>query len=93
MNPLISADSLLTTLNEAKPVLIDVTWNLSAPAGAPKPAPGRDAYDAGHLPGAHLSTSTPSWPVHPATAGVIRCPRQQSLRRHCAGPACPMAPR
>lgn len=52
MNPLISADTLLAITD--KPVLIDVTWNLSAPAGAPKAPPGRDAYDAGHLPGAHF---------------------------------------
>lgn len=45
MNPLISADSLLSATTT--PVLIDVTWNLMGP-------PGRDAYDAGHLPGAHF---------------------------------------
>ncbi|HEX2550284.1 MAG TPA: rhodanese-like domain-containing protein, partial [Nocardioidaceae bacterium] len=45
MNPLISADSLLQAA--PRPVLIDVTWNLAGP-------PGRDAYDAGHLPGAHF---------------------------------------
>lgn len=45
MNPLISADSLLSATT--RPVLIDVTWNLMGP-------PGRDAYDAGHLPGAHF---------------------------------------
>nr|WP_239062511.1 sulfurtransferase [Streptomyces sp. SID13031] len=49
---MISADTLLASTD--KPVLIDVTWNLSAPAGAPKTPPGRDAYDAGHLPGAHF---------------------------------------
>ncbi|MFF0343226.1 sulfurtransferase [Kribbella sp. NPDC004875] len=31
----------------AVPVLADVTWNLAGP-------PGKDAYDAGHLPGAHF---------------------------------------
>jgi thiosulfate/3-mercaptopyruvate sulfurtransferase len=49
MNPLISADSLLSAT--IRPVLIDVTWNLSVPSGPPAP-PGRDAYAAGHLPGA-----------------------------------------
>jgi thiosulfate/3-mercaptopyruvate sulfurtransferase len=45
MNPLISVDSLLAAAT--RPVLIDVTWNLAGP-------PGRDAYDAGHLPGAYF---------------------------------------
>ncbi|WP_020388334.1 sulfurtransferase [Kribbella catacumbae] len=45
MNPLISAESLLAATT--RPVLIDVTWNLMGP-------PGRDAYDAGHLPGAYF---------------------------------------
>ncbi|TCM40208.1 sulfurtransferase [Kribbella sp. VKM Ac-2568] len=49
MNPLISADSLAGELRSAtdRPVLFDVTWNLAGP-------PGRDAYDAGHLPGAYF---------------------------------------
>jgi thiosulfate/3-mercaptopyruvate sulfurtransferase len=51
VNPLISADSLLSATT--RPVLIDVTWNLSVPSGPPAP-PGRDAYAAGHLPGAHF---------------------------------------
>jgi thiosulfate/3-mercaptopyruvate sulfurtransferase len=50
VNSLISADSLLSATT--RPVLIDVTWNLSVPSGPPAP-PGRDAYLAGHLPGAH----------------------------------------
>lgn len=45
MNPLISAAELLTSLDDV--VLIDTTWNLAGP-------PGREAYDAGHLPGAHF---------------------------------------
>lgn len=45
MSPLISASSLLSA--PSRPVLIDVTWNLAGP-------PGRDAYDAGHLPGAYF---------------------------------------
>ncbi|TCN29200.1 thiosulfate/3-mercaptopyruvate sulfurtransferase [Kribbella orskensis] len=49
MNPLISADSLADELRSAvgRPVLFDVTWNLAGP-------PGRDAYEAGHLPGAYF---------------------------------------
>lgn len=45
MSPLITVDEL-RGLSEP-PVLIDVTWNLAGPQG-------RDAYDAGHLPGAHF---------------------------------------
>jgi thiosulfate/3-mercaptopyruvate sulfurtransferase len=45
MNPLISAEELRSAAQP--PVLIDVTWNLTGP-------PGRDAYDAGHLPAAHF---------------------------------------
>ena len=49
MNPLISADSLADELRSVadRPVIFDVTWNLAGP-------PGRDAYDAGHLPGAYF---------------------------------------
>ena len=45
MSALITVDEL-RGLSEV-PVLIDVTWNLAGP-------PGKDAYDAGHLPGAHF---------------------------------------
>jgi thiosulfate/3-mercaptopyruvate sulfurtransferase len=45
MNPLITAAELLAATD--RPVVIDVTWNLAGP-------PGRDAYDAGHIPGAHF---------------------------------------
>lgn len=45
MNPLISVDELRALAE--RPVLIDVTWNLTGP-------PGRTAYDAGHLPGAYF---------------------------------------
>lgn len=45
MSALITAADLLAT--EPKPVLLDVTWNLAGP-------PGRDAHDAGHLPGAYF---------------------------------------
>ncbi|MET7281083.1 sulfurtransferase [Kribbella sp. NPDC005582] len=34
-------------LQALKPVLLDVTWNLAGP-------PGREAYDAGHIPGAYF---------------------------------------
>ncbi|GAA1569843.1 sulfurtransferase [Kribbella sancticallisti] len=50
MSPLISASSLLSAPvgeNTVRPVLIDVSWNLAGP-------PGREAYDAGHLPGAYF---------------------------------------
>jgi thiosulfate/3-mercaptopyruvate sulfurtransferase len=45
MSPLITVDEL-RGLSEL-PVLIDVTWNLAGP-------PGKEAYAAGHLPGAHF---------------------------------------
>jgi thiosulfate/3-mercaptopyruvate sulfurtransferase len=44
-SPLITVHEL-RALSPA-PVVIDVTWNLAGP-------PGREAYDAGHLPGAHF---------------------------------------
>lgn len=46
MNPLVSAPLLRSMVADPQPpVLIDVTYNLGGP-------PGREAYDAGHLPGA-----------------------------------------
>ncbi|MFG1909673.1 sulfurtransferase [Kribbella sp. NPDC048928] len=45
MSPLITVEEL-RALGTA-PVLADVTWNLAGP-------PGKDAYDAGHLPGAYF---------------------------------------
>jgi len=45
MSALITVDELQAAAE--RPVLIDVTWNLAGP-------PGREAYDAGHLPGAHF---------------------------------------
>lgn len=45
MSPLITVDELRA--KEPRPVLFDITWNLAGP-------PGREAYDAGHLPGAHF---------------------------------------
>src|SRR3954452_8876322 len=45
MNPLITVEELRA--QEPKPVLFDVTWNLAGP-------PGREAYDAGHIPGAYF---------------------------------------
>jgi thiosulfate/3-mercaptopyruvate sulfurtransferase len=45
MSPLITVDDLRAL--SVVPVLADVTWNLAGP-------PGKDAYDAGHLPGAYF---------------------------------------
>jgi len=45
MSPLITVDELRAPAEQ--PVLIDVTWNLTGP-------PGKEAYDAGHLPGAYF---------------------------------------
>jgi thiosulfate/3-mercaptopyruvate sulfurtransferase len=44
-SPLITVDELRAL--KPQPVLIDTTWNLAGP-------PGREAYDAGHLPGAYF---------------------------------------
>jgi thiosulfate/3-mercaptopyruvate sulfurtransferase len=43
VSPLITVDEL----RALRPVLIDVTWNLAGP-------PGREAYDARHIPGAYF---------------------------------------
>ncbi|MEI8408913.1 MULTISPECIES: sulfurtransferase [unclassified Kribbella] len=45
MSPLITVDELRAAAE--RPVLIDVTWNLAGP-------PGKEAYDAGHIPGAYF---------------------------------------
>ncbi|MEV0800888.1 sulfurtransferase [Kribbella sp. NPDC050281] len=45
MSPLITVDELRALAE--RPVLIDSTWNLAGP-------PGKEAYDAGHLPGAYF---------------------------------------
>jgi len=48
MSSLLSAAGLATELaGDHPPVLVDVSYNLGGP-------PGREAYDAGHLPGAHF---------------------------------------
>ena len=48
MSSLLSAAGLATELaGDRPPVLVDVSYNLGGP-------PGREAYDAGHLPGAHF---------------------------------------
>ncbi|HWD77872.1 MAG TPA: sulfurtransferase [Kribbella sp.] len=45
MNPLITVAELRAL--DPTPVLADVTWNLAGP-------PGKEAYDAGHIPGAYF---------------------------------------
>jgi thiosulfate/3-mercaptopyruvate sulfurtransferase len=45
MSPLITVDELKAATE--RPVLIDVTWSLAGP-------PGKEAYDAGHIPGAYF---------------------------------------
>lgn len=45
MSPLITVEELRAL--DTAPVLADVTWNLAGP-------PGKEAYDAGHLPGAYF---------------------------------------
>jgi thiosulfate/3-mercaptopyruvate sulfurtransferase len=60
MNPLVSVDELRSAARP--PVLIDVTWNLTGP-------PGRDAYDTGHLPGAHFVDLDTELAAPPGAAG------------------------
>ncbi|TCC26089.1 sulfurtransferase [Kribbella sindirgiensis] len=67
LSPLISVDELRAPATA--PVLVDVTWNLTGP-------PGKEAYDAGHLPGAYfvdLDTELASAPGpgrHPLPAAI-----------------------
>jgi len=49
MSPLISASDLLAA-GQPRPVILDITWVLSAAAGPP----GRETYAAGHIPGAYF---------------------------------------
>ncbi|GAA1694668.1 sulfurtransferase [Microbacterium sediminicola] len=44
--PLITAEELRTRIGRDAPIILDVRWRLDAPDG-------RDAYLAGHIPGAH----------------------------------------
>jgi thiosulfate/3-mercaptopyruvate sulfurtransferase len=63
MSSLISAASLATELAGSRPpVLIDVSYNLAGP-------PGREAYDAGHLPGAHFVDLDTSLAAPPGAGG------------------------
>ncbi|WP_019890005.1 sulfurtransferase [Streptomyces purpureus] len=54
MNPIITADELLSESAGARPpVLLDIRWQLStAKAAGAAPFDGRAAYEAGHIPGA-----------------------------------------
>jgi thiosulfate/3-mercaptopyruvate sulfurtransferase len=46
-SPLITVEELRSMSPDVAPVLFDVTWNLAGP-------PGKESYDAGHLPGAYF---------------------------------------
>jgi thiosulfate/3-mercaptopyruvate sulfurtransferase len=89
MNPLISAESLrsATGSETGRPVVIDVTWNLVGP-------PGRDAYDAGHLPGAHFVDLDSELAGPPGAGGRHPLPEasvvEAALRRAGAGQDTPV---
>jgi thiosulfate/3-mercaptopyruvate sulfurtransferase len=84
MSPLITVDELRALAE--RPVLIDVSWNLAGPAG-------REAYDAGHLSGAHfvdLDTELAGPPGpgrHPLPAATTVT---AALRRAGVGPSTPV---
>ncbi|TDU84364.1 thiosulfate/3-mercaptopyruvate sulfurtransferase [Kribbella voronezhensis] len=85
MNPLITAESLRSANDSGtdRPVVIDVTWNLMGP-------PGRDAYDAGHLPGAHFVDLDTELAGPPGPGGRHPLPEativEAALRRAGVGP-------
>jgi thiosulfate/3-mercaptopyruvate sulfurtransferase len=85
MNPLISAESLRSATNH--PVVIDVTWNLMGP-------PGRDAYDAGHIPGAHFVDLDSELAGAPGSGGRHPLPEatvvESALRRAGVGEETPV---
>ncbi|HEY0619674.1 MAG TPA: sulfurtransferase [Kribbella sp.] len=81
MNPLISAESLLSATD--RPVVFDVTWNLAGP-------PGREAYDAGHVPGAYFVDLHSELAGPPGAGGRHPLPSattvEATLRRAGVGP-------
>ncbi|ADB32534.1 Rhodanese domain protein [Kribbella flavida DSM 17836] len=81
MNPLITAGELLDAPDDV--VVIDVTWNLAGP-------PGREAYDAGHVPGAHFVDLDTELAGPPGDGGRHPLPSasvvEAALRRAGAGP-------
>ena len=85
MNPLISASELLATTN--RPAVFDVTWNLAGP-------PGREAYDAGHLPGAYFVDLDAELAAPPGAGGRHPLPEasivEATLRRAGVGPDTPV---
>ena len=67
MSPLITVDDLRALA--AAPVLVDVTWNLAGP-------PGKEAYDAGHLPGAYFVDLDTELAGRSRSAAATHCPPQ-----------------
>ncbi|QIZ36715.1 sulfurtransferase [Saccharopolyspora sp. ASAGF58] len=63
MHPLISTDDLMVELHrESPPTLLDIRWSLQGP-------PGRESYDAGHLPGAVFVDLDTELAAEPGPAG------------------------
>jgi len=85
MSPLITVDDLRALAE--RPVLIDVSWNLAGP-------PGREAYDAGHLPGAYFVDLDTELAGPPGPGGRHPLPAATTvtaaLRRAGVGPSTPV---
>ena len=80
-SPLIQPDELAAMIASVRPpVLADVRWTLGGP-------PGRGAYEAGHLPGAHCVDLEPSCPARPERAVGTRCRTGRSSSGRCGGSA------
>ncbi|WP_433169553.1 sulfurtransferase [Kribbella sp. CA-247076] len=85
MSPLITVAELRGLAE--RPVLIDVTWSLAGP-------PGREAYDAGHLPGAYFVDLDTELAGPPGPGGRHPLPAATTvtaaLRRAGVGPGTPV---
>lgn len=91
MSPLISAADLLAAAD--RPVILDITWVLTAAAGPP----GRETYAAGHIPGAYfvdLDTELAAPPGPGGAGGRHPLPDattvESVLRRAGVGPNTPV---
>ena len=77
---LITVDELSALLAaDRPPTLLDVRWRLGGP-------PGRELYQAGHIPGAAFVDLDLELAASRAPADAIRCRRPTTSRRRCAGP-------
>ncbi|MFC7344038.1 sulfurtransferase [Saccharopolyspora griseoalba] len=74
MHPLISTDDLMSALRaEPHPTVLDVRWSLQGP-------PGREAYEAGHLPGAVFVDLDAELAGDPGPAGRHPLPEPEGLQ-------------